>query len=78
MSTTQPADLFEKAMVLEPEARWSLATRILESIPVESVPEIEHYWRIEVGQRLEELRSGTVTPVPWDEAIAKMESIIGE
>ena len=78
MSTMELAELYEKALALEPATRWTFAERLLTSVPMESQPEIERFWRSEVRQRLEELRSGIVTCIPWEDAMAQMEQIIVE
>ena len=78
MTNTEMTELYEKALALEPASRWTLAERLLTSVPMESHPEIERFWRSEVRQRLEELRSGKVTGIPWEDAMAQMEQIIGE
>jgi putative addiction module component (TIGR02574 family) len=46
-----------------------LAAAILASVEHESPdPGAEDAWRQEARRRIEEIRSGTVKPIPWDEA----------
>lgn len=78
MSNTQSTVLFEQALALEPESRRSLAVRILASIPIQGDPDVEGFWRQEVSKRLDDLQTGSVTPVSWDETMARMEQIINE
>ena len=71
-------ELYEKALTLGPASRWALAERLLASIPLDSPPEVEDFWRKEVRERLHELRSKTVDLVTWENTIADMERIICE
>jgi len=66
--TPDPSKLLEEALKLSPEARAALASSLLESLD-EAVDEgAEAAWAEEIGKRIRELDSGTVTPVPWSEA----------
>ena len=66
--TPDPSKLLAEALKLSPEARAALASSLLESLD-EAVDEgAEAAWAEEIGKRIRELDSGTVTPVPWSEA----------
>jgi len=60
-------DLLDQALGLPEEDRAELADRLLASLDEEPDPEVEEAWRQEVARRLEELHSGAVTSIPWEE-----------
>ena len=65
-------DLLEEALKMPPEARAALAGFLLESLDDQIDEDAEAAWRLEVEQRLRELDSGAVRPVPWTEARKKI------
>ncbi len=63
-----PSKLLEEALKLSPTARVALATSLLEILD-EAVDEgAEAAWAEEIGKRIRDLDSGSLTPVPWPEA----------
>jgi len=61
--------LLEDALSLSEEARVDIAAALLESVEHEPVDEgVDAAWSAEAKRRLEEVRSGAVKPVPWEEA----------
>jgi putative addiction module component (TIGR02574 family) len=61
--------ILREALELSEDARVDLAAAILDSVDHEPAdPGAEEDWRQEAKRRLEEIRSGAVKPVPWDEA----------
>ena len=61
--------LLQEALALPEDARVDLAEALLEG--VEHAPAdqgVEEAWSTEARRRLEEVRSGAVKPVPWEEA----------
>jgi putative addiction module component (TIGR02574 family) len=61
--------ILQDALELPEEARVDLAAAILDSVDHEPPdPGAEDAWRQEARRRLQEIRSGTVKPIPWDEA----------
>jgi putative addiction module component (TIGR02574 family) len=61
--------LLQEALSLPEEARVDLAEALLES--VEQTPaedDADAAWSVEARRRLDEVRSGAVKPVPWEEA----------
>ncbi len=61
--------LLQEALSLPEDARVDLAEALLESVETEQTEEDhEASWSSEAKRRLEELRSGSVKPVPWEEA----------
>ena len=60
-------DLLRQALELEPKARKELATLLLESVPTESPAEVEAAWEATIRRRVQELESGAVQTIPWEE-----------
>ena len=60
--------LLKDALALPPEARAALADSLLESLDAEVDDEAEEKWRQEIRGRLEQIDSGAVELIPWDEA----------
>ncbi len=61
--------LLQEALSLSEEARVDLAEALLESVEREPADEgAVAAWSAEAKRRLEEVRSGAVKPVPWEEA----------
>ena len=64
--------LFERASTLDEQDRAKLAGLLLESLEPEIDEDIESAWMEEIERRLQELDSGGVDLIPWDEAKAKL------
>jgi putative addiction module component (TIGR02574 family) len=60
-------DLFNSALQLNDQVRAELAGLLLASLEedVDDVP--QNAWSDEIARRLEELKTGSVTPIPWTE-----------
>ena len=65
-------ELLRKALELEPKAREELATLLLESVPAESPEEVDAAWESTIRRRVEELESGAVQTIPWEEVRQKL------
>ncbi len=64
-------DLFQQSLGLAERDRADLANQILESLePVDA--EAESAWAEEIKRRMEDLESGGVEAVPWEEVRAKL------
>ena len=59
--------LFDSALRLSDHDRAELAGLLLASIEEEEDTDTQAAWCDEIARRLEELRSGAVTPIPWAE-----------
>ncbi len=57
--------IFDEAMSLPEPERRTLAEALMDSVTSEQ--EIAVEWRDELLRRVEEVRTGGVTPVPWSE-----------
>jgi putative addiction module component (TIGR02574 family) len=62
------AELLRDALSLPPEARAALIDSLLESLDVEVDDDAEVLWQEEIRRRLQQIDSGAITLVPWDEA----------
>jgi len=65
-------ELLRQALQLEPRARAELAALILESVPTESAEEVDAAWEAEIRRRVQELESGSVKTIPWEEVREKL------
>jgi putative addiction module component (TIGR02574 family) len=66
--TPEVSELLKKALALSPEARAALAGSLLESLDEESAEEgVEAAWEEEIKRRLEEIDSGKVQMIPYEE-----------
>ena len=65
-------DFFDEASELDEHDRATLAGLLLESIEHEPDPNVEEAWKREIARRIEELDSGSVSLVPWEEVKAKL------
>jgi putative addiction module component (TIGR02574 family) len=66
--TRHAADLLAEALRLTEEERGELAARLIESLDTAAEDEVEVAWSAQIQQRLADLQSGQVSPVPWPEA----------
>ena len=70
--TKSVVDFFDEASVLDEHDRATLAGLLLESIEQEPDPDVEEAWKREIARRIEELDSGAISLVPWEEVKAKL------
>ncbi len=66
--TQQTAQLLEQVLRLPEKERSELADKLLENLEPASEEDVEAAWGEEIRRRIEEVESGAVKPVPWDEA----------
>jgi putative addiction module component (TIGR02574 family) len=67
-----PEQLAEQAMDLPTESRARLADLLVESLDAAEFGPIDRAWAAEARRRLEEVRSGTIKPIPADEVFRKV------
>jgi putative addiction module component (TIGR02574 family) len=60
--------LLRDALLLSVEARAALVDSLKENLDVEVDDGVEDAWREEIHRRLQQIDSGTVRMIPWDEA----------
>ncbi len=64
----EAAELLREALSLPPKGRAALADSLLESLDQEVDDGAEQAWLDEIQKRLQEIDTGGVAMVPWDEA----------
>ena len=69
---TSAEELYRKALSLDERERAALAARLIESLDTEIEEGVEAAWLAEVERRMEELDSGKVQGIPWDELRARL------
>ena len=62
------AAVLRDALCLPAEARAALVDTLLESLDVEADANAEELWREEIRRRLEQIDSGAVNLIPWEDA----------
>lgn len=62
------AEILRDALSLPAEARAALADSLLESLDTEVNEDVEQEWRDEIYRRLQQIDSGAVKLIPWEEA----------
>jgi len=70
--STRVEEITEAALALPNEARAMLADRLVESLDPADDGMFHRLWADEAQRRLQELRSGSVAPVPGEEAIDQL------
>ena len=66
--TPDVSRLLKKALALPPEARAALATSLFESLDEEPADEgVEAAWSEEIKRRIEDIDSGKVQMIPYEE-----------
>jgi putative addiction module component (TIGR02574 family) len=69
-----PAELLRDALELPAEARAVLVDTLIESLDVKIDDGAEEAWREEIGRRLQQIDSGAVSLIPWQEARRRLRS----
>ena len=65
---TAAQELLDSALALTPQERAIAAAKLIISLDDEADPAAEFAWADEIARRIEEIDSGTVKLVPWEEA----------
>lgn len=69
--------LAEAALALPSKSRALLADRIVESLDVRELSDLDKLWATEAKRRRDEVREGRVKTIPGDEAFLKVRSAVG-
>ena len=69
---TSVEELYKKSLDLNERERAALAARLIESLDTETEEGVEAAWLAEVERRMEELDSGKVQGIPWEEVRARL------
>lgn len=62
------AEVLKESLALPPEARAALIGPLLDSLDPDMSEDAEQAWREEIARRLQEIDSGAVKLLSWDEA----------
>lgn len=63
-----PAEVLRDALALPPEARAALVDSLIESLDHTIDEGAEEAWREEIYRRLQQIDSGAVQLIPWEDA----------
>ena len=69
--TQETHDLLQKALALPENERAELAGNLLSSLDTTVDHDVDTAWQQEVARRFEEVQSGKVETIPWDEVQQK-------
>jgi putative addiction module component (TIGR02574 family) len=73
------SELLKKALALPPEARAALAGSLLESLDDEPCDEgVEAAWNEEIKRRIEEIDSGKVQMIPYEEVRRRLAALLSD
>lgn len=65
-------DLYKKALDLDERERAALVARLIDSLDTKVEKGVEAAWLAEVERRMEELDSGKVQGIPWNELRSRL------
>ena len=73
------SELLKKALALPREARAALAGSLLESLDDEPADEgVEAAWNEEIKRRIEEIDSGKVQMIPYEEVRRRLAALLSD
>ena len=76
--TREVVELFKRASDLPDSDRATLAGLLIESLENQRETDVESAWFSEIERRLQELDSGVVKTVPWEQVRAKLLRLLNE
>ena len=77
--TLDVSELLKKALALPPEARAALASSLFESLDEEPADEgVEAAWSEEVKRRIEDIDSGKVQMIPYEEVRRRLAALLSD
>jgi putative addiction module component (TIGR02574 family) len=68
------AEVLRSALALPPEVRAALIDSLISSLDQQVDAAVEETWREEIFQRLEQIYSGAVQLIPWEDARRRLRS----
>jgi putative addiction module component (TIGR02574 family) len=72
----EAGELLKQALTLSDKERAELASHLIDSLDPTVEPDAELAWREEIARRLEEVESGRVKTIPWDEIQRKGRALL--
>ena len=73
---TQPKEILEAALKLEPTERAAIAAEILESLSYSTYGDLSPAWEAEIQRRIRDFEAGRQAPLPSDEVFAEIEATL--
>ena len=70
-------ELVGQAMQLPAASRAKLADRLVESLAEADADEIRQLWAAEAIRRRDEIRSGSIKPIPGEQVLAEVRRMVG-
>ncbi len=72
----EASDLLKQALTLCEKERAELASSLINSLDPTTDAGIEQIWQEEIARRLEEVESGRVNTIPWEEVRRKGRALL--
>jgi len=66
--TSRAEQVLSEALALSKDERGAVAARLFDTLDCEATGEVETAWRNEIRRRVQELESGEVETMSWQEA----------
>jgi putative addiction module component (TIGR02574 family) len=70
------AELLRDALALPAEARAALIDSLIGSLDIEVDEDAEEAWREEIHRRLQQIDSGAVKLIPWEDARRRLQALL--
>jgi hypothetical protein len=70
--------LTEELLALPPASRALLAEKLVESLEFDADSTVQATWVTEAKQRRDEIRNGSVQPIPGEEALSQVRRLLGQ
>lgn len=70
--------LLDEVLSLDRSDRATLAARLINSLDLEAESSVESAWACELERRVEELDSGAVATIPWEEVRERLHRTLNE
>jgi putative addiction module component (TIGR02574 family) len=76
--TREAAELLKRALALPTEERANLASTLIDSLDATVDEDVEVAWQEEIRRRIDDLRSGRVSTIPWEEVRGKARTLLDD
>jgi putative addiction module component (TIGR02574 family) len=72
----EASELLKKALALPDKDRAELAASLIDSLDATVDDDAEAAWQEEIAHRLNDIETGKVKPIPWDEVRRKGRTLL--
>jgi putative addiction module component (TIGR02574 family) len=72
----EASELLKQALTLSDKERAELASSLIDSLDPTVDPDAEAEWQEEISRRLEDVETGRVKTIPWDEVRRKGRALL--